>query len=65
MTMDTRQFKFKPFAAMRTERIPPEKWQEHKEELSNLYLEKTLGELMIVMRDRHSFVPSYVVSVLP
>ncbi|KAF2740998.1 hypothetical protein EJ04DRAFT_112158 [Polyplosphaeria fusca] len=44
----------------RVARIPPQKWEEHKEELRSLYQRMKLDDLMSVMKTRHSFEPTYV-----
>lgn len=44
----------------RAKPVPPEKWEEHKEELHSLYQRMTLDDLMAMMKVRHIFTPSYV-----
>ncbi|KAF2738925.1 hypothetical protein EJ04DRAFT_7451 [Polyplosphaeria fusca] len=42
----------------RAARIPPQKWEEHREELCSLYQRMKLDDLMRVMKVRHGFEPS-------
>lgn len=51
--------------AHRTPRIPPEKWEEHKAEVTEIYLKsKKLADVVVQMRDRHGFNATQV-ALLP
>lgn len=52
------QFRFKGQAAPRAKPLPPEKWEEHKAELCDLYQKMKLDGLMAMMKVRHNFAPS-------
>jgi len=47
-------------ASARAPRVASETWEEHKQELCNLYAIMTLRDVMISMRIRHKFTASYV-----
>lgn len=44
----------------RAKPIPARMWEEHKEELRDLYPKMTLEDLMVMMKVRYQFAPSYV-----
>jgi hypothetical protein len=44
----------------RAKPIPTEQWGKHKEELCKLYKSMKLDDLMVTMRVRYGFAPSYV-----
>lgn len=52
------QLQWKGPPVPRAKPIPQEKWEEHKEELCELYQRMTLEDLMAMMKVRHSFAPS-------
>ncbi|OCL09341.1 hypothetical protein AOQ84DRAFT_375923 [Glonium stellatum] len=52
------QFRWKDQATPRAKPLPSEKWEEHKEELRDLYQKKTLDNLINVMKDKHGFMAS-------
>jgi hypothetical protein len=54
--MEHQQFRWKVEPVTpRAKPIPPGKWEEHKEELCNLYQKMTLGDLMTMMKVKHRF----------
>jgi hypothetical protein len=54
------QLQWKGPPVPRAKPVPPEKWEEHKEELCGLYQKMALDDLMAMMKVRHGFAPSYV-----
>jgi hypothetical protein len=52
------QLQWKGPPVSRAKPIPPEKWEEHKEELCSLYQRMTLDDLIAMMKVRHTFAPS-------
>ena len=64
--MEEQQLQWKEWkgpATARAKRMAPEKWEEHKEELCSLYQEITLEALVVIMKEKHDFAPSYVAFV--
>ena len=49
-------FRFKDGTARNTPRIPPAKWDEHRELLCSLYQNMTVDEMLAFMRTEHGFV---------
>lgn len=41
----------------RSQRIPRDRWDEHKEELGDLYGEMSLDDLMVFMEETYNFAP--------
>lgn len=41
----------------RSQRIPQDRWDEHKEELGDLYGEMSLDDLMVYMEETYNFAP--------
>ena len=61
-----RELRWKGPPAPRAKPILPEKWEEHQEEICQLYQQMTLEDVMVIMKVRHRFTPSYVsLSPLP
>ncbi|KAI0184826.1 hypothetical protein EV127DRAFT_474029 [Xylaria flabelliformis] len=52
------QLVWKSTPASRARPIDPDQWEEHREELSQLYMKMTLENIRAVMRVRHKFAPS-------
>lgn len=50
------ELKFKDGTARNANRIPKEKWDEHKELLCSLHKEMTIREILTFMRTEHDFV---------
>ena len=48
----------------RAKPIAQEIWCSHKEELGLLYQTKTLDDIMSIMKEKYSFTPSYVATIL-
>ncbi len=47
---------FKDGTTRNVARVPPEQWQQHKDLLCSLYQDRTVAELMEVMKHEHGFV---------
>jgi hypothetical protein len=54
------EFRFKNGTARNAPRLPKEKWDEHKDLLCSLYLEKTVAEILAFMRTEHGFMAKSV-----
>jgi hypothetical protein len=56
----SQQLKWKSPPVARAKPIPREQWEEHKKELTQLYNHMTIDELIVAMKVKHGFTPSYV-----
>jgi hypothetical protein len=61
MRMAEQQLRWKGPSAPRANQIPPEEWGVHREEICTLYEKMKLEDVMVMMKVRHCFSPSYVV----
>ncbi|KAI9779631.1 MAG: hypothetical protein M1839_007296 [Geoglossum umbratile] len=52
------QLQWKGPPVPRAKPVPPEKWEEHREELCGLYQRMALDDLMAMVKVRHGFAPS-------
>ena len=48
-----------------SKRIPEEVWNHHRQEITRLYQTMTMEQVMLHMRDRHNFTPTYDFFLIP